>query len=81
MGVGGRATMEVVSGTVTTMGTLSWEACGSRTIGTGWLVSVEVDVMVERAGIGGNTCCRRTLSIMVVEGGAWDRRHVWIKKG
>ena len=47
----------------------------------GWSVSVGVEVARERVGIGGKTCCRCTWSMMAVEGGAWDRHRVWIKKG
>ena len=47
----------------------------------GWSGSVGVEVARERVGISGKICCRRTWLMMAVEGGAWDRRRVWIKKG
>jgi hypothetical protein len=75
MGVSGRR-MGVSIGAGTTMGILSRDACGRRTVGMGRAVSVTGGDESERTGIGGSSCCRRALLMMVVEGGAWDRRRV-----
>ena len=53
----------------TTIGILSRDACGRRTVGMGQVVSVTGGDGSGRVGIGGSSCCRRTL-LMVVEGGA-----------
>ena len=54
----------------TTMGILSRDACGRRTVGVGRVVLVTGVGGSGKAGIGGSSCCRRTLLMMVVEGGA-----------
>ena len=67
MGVSGRrAGVTFEAGT--TIGILSSDACGRRTVGMGWEVSVTSGDGSGRAGIGGSSCCRRTLLIIVVEG-------------
>ena len=69
MGVSGRRTgVAFVVGT--TIGILSRDACGRRTVGMGQVTSVTGGDGSGRVGIGGSSCCRCTLLIMVVEGGA-----------
>ena len=75
MGVSGRRTgVSLEAGT--TIGILSRDACGSRTVGACRVASVMGGDGSGRTGIGGSSCCRRTLLMMVVEGGAWDQRRV-----
>ena len=69
MGVSGRRT-GVSFEVGTTIGILSRDACGSRTVGMCWVASVTGRDGSGRVGIGGSSCCRRTLLMMVVEGGA-----------
>ena len=45
-------------------------------MGADCLVSVVIAVVVEKVGAGVKTCCRRTLLMTAVEGGAWAHRHV-----
>ena len=71
---GRRAGVSIGAGT--TIGILSRVACGRRTVGMGRVVSVVGGDGSGRVGIGGKSCCRRALLMMVVEGGAWDRRRV-----
>ena len=75
MRVSGRRT-GVSIGAGTTIGILSRDACGRRTVGMGRVVSVTGGDGSGRTGIGGSSCCQRALLMMVVEGGAWDRRRV-----
>ena len=69
MGVSGQRTgVSFEAGT--TIGILSRDACGSRTVGMCRVASVTGGDGSGRVGIGGSSCCRRTLLMMVVEGGA-----------
>ena len=69
MGVSGRGT-GVTFGAGTTIGILSRDACGRRTVEVGRVVSVTGGDGSGRTGIGGNSCCRRALLMMVVDRGA-----------
>ena len=69
MGVSGRGT-RVTFEAGTTIGILSRDACGRRTVGLSRVVSVTGGDGSGRTGIGGSSCCRRTLLMMLVEGGA-----------
>ena len=69
MGVSGRRPTTVGVEMGTTIGMLSWDACGRRTVGVDWGVGLVVGIVVG-GGKGGKSCCRRMLSIMAVEGGA-----------
>ena len=69
IGVSGRETGVTFEAGMT-IGILSRDACGRRAVEVGRVVSVTGGDGSGRTGIGGNSCCRRTLLMMVVEGGA-----------
>ena len=45
------------------------------------MLTVAVEAITGGVGIGGSSWCLRISLITVTEGGAWDRRRIWIRKG